>query len=70
MGTMIMLIVTVTGESQYVCPGSVDNSPGKLGFKITGEVKPYTRLMHLLTFSGAIIVNAVRDFRHTRFRNP
>jgi hypothetical protein len=24
--------------------------------------------MHLLTFSGAIIVNAARDFHHTRFR--
>ncbi|NIM91488.1 MAG: hypothetical protein GTO17_11135 [Candidatus Aminicenantes bacterium] len=62
------LEVTITGESKYVCPGNVDNAPGELDFKITSKVKPYTRLMHFFTFPGAIIVNAVRDFRHTGFR--
>jgi hypothetical protein len=62
------LEVTIAGESRYVCPGSVDNSPGKLVFEITSKVKPYTGVMHFFTFSGAIIVNAARDFRHTRFR--
>jgi hypothetical protein len=62
------LEVFISGESKYVCPGNVENKPGELDFKIMGEVKPYTGLMHFFTFSGAIIVNAARDFHHTRFR--
>ena len=62
------LEVTIAGESKYVCPGNDQNAPGKLDFKITGKVRPYTKLMHFLTFSGAIMVNAARDFDKTRFR--
>lgn len=62
------LEVFISGESRYVCPGNVDNVPGILDFKITGKVKSYTALMHFFTYSGAIIVNAARDFHHTRFR--
>jgi hypothetical protein len=62
------LEVTIAGESKYVCPGNVENAPGKLDFKITGKVRPYTNLMHFVTFSGAIIVNAARDFDKTRYR--
>lgn len=62
------LEVTIAGESRYVCPGNEDNAPGKLGFTIMSKVKPYTSVMHFFTFSGAIIVNAARDFNNTRFR--
>jgi hypothetical protein len=37
---LILLEVTIAGESRYVCPESVDNSPGKLGFEITRKAKP------------------------------
>jgi hypothetical protein len=63
------LEVTASGLSKYVCPGNVKNEPGKLDFKIAGKVRPYTGLLHFFTFSGAVLVNAVRDFRHTRFRS-
>jgi hypothetical protein len=62
------LEVTVQGRSLYVCPGSVENAPGKLDFHITGKVKDYTPILHTLSFPGYIIVNAVRDFKSTRFR--
>jgi hypothetical protein len=62
------LEVTVQGESLYVCPGSVHNSPGKLHFRITGKVKNYTPILHYLSYPGFIIVNAARDFKSTQLR--
>ena len=62
------LEVTINGETLYVCPGSASNSPGNLDFTITGKVKPYTKIMHFFTYPGAILINAIRDFRATRFR--
>jgi hypothetical protein len=62
------LEVTLDNESRFVCPGNVENTPGKMDFKITSKVKKYTEFMHFFTFSGAILVNAFRDFRHTQFR--
>ena len=62
------LEVKMNGESRYVCPGHPDNAPGRYHFTIKTQVKEMSGILRFFTFTGAIMVNAARDFRSTRFR--
>jgi len=62
------LEVKINSESRFVCSGHVANSPGNNHFTIATPVREMGVVLRFFTYTGAIIVNAARDFRSTRFQ--
>ena len=57
------LRVKINGEERDVCPGRVENVPGKIHFVVFGKVQPLTPGFAMVAHFSSAIVNVLRDAR-------
>lgn len=55
------LEVTLGAEKKYVCPGNLQNQPGKIHFQILGRVTPYRGFFKFLGHCGSALLNTYWD---------
>ena len=55
------LRVTIGTDSRFVCPGSIENSPGTYQFEILGRVTKYSGIRKWLGNLGSAMMNAIWD---------
>jgi hypothetical protein len=65
----VWLRVRLGGEEREVCPGSVENRPGKVHFEILGPVWRLPGWLQPLTHLGSAMENVRRDWWVTRFHH-
>lgn len=55
------LKVKIDNEEKDVCPGDINNEPGKINFEILDEIRNYSGIPKILGHIGSSIVNVYRD---------
>lgn len=55
------LEVYLYGQSKYVCPGNVKNSPGVVHFEILSEVRTLSPWLRPFSHLGSVLENVKRD---------
>lgn len=57
----VWLRVRINDKEKDVCPGNINNEPGKIHFKVIGKVTNYSGIIKILGHIGSAFMNTVWD---------
>jgi len=60
------LRVRINGEEMDVCPGNINNEPGKIHFEVRGKITNYSGIIKVFGHLGSALMNTVWDKKAKR----